>query len=235
MATCRRLRPILFRLVEGEATPEEALLAGRHLPRCTGCRILLARERRLGSLLDGVDDPLPVEADFLGKVMDAIPAGPPPGADRAMSRRRRGLRLLGSLGVLILAAGLAARLSAPALDPIARIPRAIPGVEGLEGSLAGAGGAARLLLATLVGAGTQATLEIPSLPRPHVAMAMLAPLFAALLAATSTAAVIAARSLYRSGASPSAGSLASRAVTSTPSRRAVETRSPADSASIRRT
>ena len=46
MNTCERLRPLLFKIVEGEGTPEEAFEVGQHLSDCTVCRIRMAREER---------------------------------------------------------------------------------------------------------------------------------------------------------------------------------------------
>ena len=60
----------------------------RHLPDCTACRILLAREKRLAAMLaDGLVDPLPVGDDFLQGVMNQLPREP------VQPRRRPGRRL----------------------------------------------------------------------------------------------------------------------------------------------
>ena len=78
MSRCVSHAPLLSRVAEGEASPEEAMRAARHLSDCTACRINLARERRLAAILeDGLEDPLPVGEDFVRAVMDNLPAEPP--------------------------------------------------------------------------------------------------------------------------------------------------------------
>ncbi len=99
MASCRAIRPVLRRAVEGETTPGESLSIASHLGKCTGCRIVFAREQRLARLLDGLEDPLLVDDGFVQGVMSAIPDSPP-AADR-----RRGLKLAGIFGLLALGAG----------------------------------------------------------------------------------------------------------------------------------
>jgi len=86
MGVCRQLRPLLDRVVDGEATPDEALVSARHLPQCTACRIRLARARRLAEMLEqGLDDPLQVGEEFVQNVMARLPEHPP------RKRRPRGL------------------------------------------------------------------------------------------------------------------------------------------------
>ena len=51
MTACDSIRPMLARRAEGELSPEEAILVGRHLSRCTACRIHCAREYRLAEML----------------------------------------------------------------------------------------------------------------------------------------------------------------------------------------
>lgn len=98
MASCRRIRPVLRRAVEGETTPGESLSIASHLGKCTGCRIVFAREQRLARLLDGLEDPLQVDDGFVRGVMSAIPDAPP------VVDRRRGLKLAGIAGLLVLVA-----------------------------------------------------------------------------------------------------------------------------------
>ncbi len=98
MNDCRELRTILFRIAEGEGSPDEAMRCARHLPDCTACRILLARERRLAEMLeDRLTDPLSVGEDFVESVMAKLPSEPPrptrPG-------RRRAFKLAGFAAVL---------------------------------------------------------------------------------------------------------------------------------------
>jgi len=87
--SCRAIVPLLYRIAEGEARPDEAMRTARHLSDCTACRILLARERRLAAMLEeGLDDPLQVGEDFVREVMDTLPLEPPP-APRPEKRKRR--------------------------------------------------------------------------------------------------------------------------------------------------
>jgi anti-sigma factor RsiW len=88
--SCERVVPLLYRVAEGEASPEEAMRAARHLSDCTACRITLARERRLAAILDGaLHDPLQVDEAFVRAVMDQLPQGPPPPPVRRTRRRLR--------------------------------------------------------------------------------------------------------------------------------------------------
>jgi anti-sigma factor RsiW len=106
--SCQSIVPVLFRVAEGEATPDEAMRTARHLSDCTACRILLARERRLAAMLDdGLDDPLQVGEDFVRAVMDTLPQGPPP-RPRRKRRERRALKLASVAGLIGLARLLAA-------------------------------------------------------------------------------------------------------------------------------
>jgi predicted anti-sigma-YlaC factor YlaD len=93
MVDCDRVRPLLFRFHEGEASPEEAMLVARHLSDCTGCRILLARENRLAKILAEEMDDLPVGEDFVRSVMATLPNEPPPRPITPTQRRLRGLKL----------------------------------------------------------------------------------------------------------------------------------------------
>lgn len=125
--SCTRVRPWIPRYVEGELPPEETLELARHVDRCTPCRIVLARERRLGEILNGIEDPLDVDASFLEGVMAALPERTVPVAIEPAGRRRwrRGLKLAGMSAVAVLGAGALARL-APSLrfDPVApALPR----------------------------------------------------------------------------------------------------------------
>lgn len=146
MGVCDNLRPLLFRVVEGDASPEESLRVARHLSDCTTCKIVLARERRLAQTLDGLLDTLPTDATFVDRVLAELP--PPPdrpveGRSDTRSRRRRGLRLLGV--ALAVAAGsgaavLAAATSAWEIPWIARLhTEAIPATVEAAGWIARAG------------------------------------------------------------------------------------------------
>jgi hypothetical protein len=95
MSECLDMRPLIDRISEGEATPEEALTLGRHLPGCTVCRILLAKARRLNEMVDEIGEPLDVDESFLTDIMDSLPDGPPQETIQAGDRRsRRHLRIV---------------------------------------------------------------------------------------------------------------------------------------------
>ncbi len=147
MDSCASLRPLLSRVAEGEAGPDEALRGARHLSGCTPCRIRLARERRLAALLEeGLDDPLPVGEDFVRSVMASLPAGPPPASRRV---RRRRLELACLAGSLALAPLFAPRVVE--LDGLAGRPwlPAAPDAGAAERLLTALGGALRALPITL--------------------------------------------------------------------------------------
>ena len=93
MISCESVRPLLARYSEGEVTPEQAIAVARHLPDCTACRIFLARERRLASMLSEELEDFPVGEDFVRTVMATLPPDPPP---RRFARRR--LKLVGMAG-----------------------------------------------------------------------------------------------------------------------------------------
>ena len=95
MSDCLDMRPLIDRIAEGEATPEEALALGRHLPDCTVCRILLAKARRLNEMVDEIGEPLEVDESFLKDIMDSLPDDPSQGTVPAGGRRsRRHLRIV---------------------------------------------------------------------------------------------------------------------------------------------
>jgi predicted anti-sigma-YlaC factor YlaD len=77
MSSCERIRPLLYRVAECEADPEESMRTARHLSKCTACRIVLAREARLARMLEeDLCDSLPVGEDFVRAVMASLPADP---------------------------------------------------------------------------------------------------------------------------------------------------------------
>jgi anti-sigma factor RsiW len=141
---CRRIGPLLVRSVDADLGPEEALRLARHLDRCTACRILLARERRLAEALDGLEDALDVDPSFFEAVMASLPDRPARAAspDRASTRFRRGLKLAGMASITALGAGVAARvlpslrfdLAAPSMPRFT--PESCDGWLGLFGSAA---------------------------------------------------------------------------------------------------
>jgi anti-sigma factor RsiW len=129
VSACRRARPFIVPSVEGELAPKAALRLARHVEACTACRILLARERRLAQVLDGLDDVVPVDASFFDAVMASLPDRPQPSGTTPSRRERlrRGLRLAGLSAAVVAGGGLAARflpflrfdLAAPAMPRFA--------------------------------------------------------------------------------------------------------------------
>lgn len=95
MNRCRRIRAWIVRSVDGDLTPVEALRLARHLGACTACRIVLARETRLATVLENVGDAFGVDESFFRAVMDSLPEQPvrPTLAASRRARLRRGLRL----------------------------------------------------------------------------------------------------------------------------------------------
>lgn len=188
MSACESLRPQLWRVADGEASPDEAMQVARHLSDCTACRIHLARERRLGAMLAEMDDRLQVGEDFVRAVMENLPQGPPPVSH--WRKRRRYLKLAG-LGAWILAApALLARAW-----PFERYSMPLPelGAPDLEGG--------ERLLTALVGLVRTLPVAIDSLsallPPLHVAigiagLAILLTLSAALTTAGCALAMLAA-------------------------------------------
>jgi len=113
--TCDRIRPLLYRLAEQEADPAEAIEAARHLPRCTACKILLARERRLAVLLERELVDLAVDETFVREVMDTLPTAPPR-RRAAPIRVLRGLKLACLAGLMLLCGGSVARHALPVAE-----------------------------------------------------------------------------------------------------------------------
>lgn len=194
MDGCREFRALLFRVTEGEAGPDEAFRVARHLPDCTACRILFAREGRLARMLDGLGDAIPVDEAFLEDVMRALPRTAPAPPRRAAPRARRGLKLAGLFATMAVGAGttiyLARLLGAARFVP--SLPR--PRVDDLAGLTDGAADAFRLAVAVLDRAGTELA---PVLPAIHfgarIAVVAAVPALVA-VAAVSTLLVLVARS-----------------------------------------
>lgn len=231
---CLRLRPVLFRVAEGEASPEEALLAARHLPTCTGCRILLHREHRLADLLEGIPDPVGVDEAFLTDVMGAIGSEPPP-------RRRVALRVVGGAGVVLLGALLASWQ--PAVSGAGRVLSfAIPDLEGGDRLVEGIAGLAQLLATVAARASASAAPALPGIPHPPLLALALIPTLGAMAVLASMMLLFAAHSVLGSARpappaqdSDSRSSVSSSSGSASPSRRAVSSRSPRVAASVRRT
>lgn len=147
MDGCNESRDLMFRVAEGEADPDEALRVARHLPTCTTCRILLAREIRLARVLESLDDAIPVEEAFLDEVMRALPAEPTRTRAALRPALRSGLKLAGLVGIVTLGAAGAARLTQILATTELRSPLARLQARDLEGFLATAAGAARMAFA----------------------------------------------------------------------------------------
>jgi predicted anti-sigma-YlaC factor YlaD len=187
--SCQRLRPVLFRVAEGEASPEEALLAAQHLPTCTGCRILLNREHRLAGLLERLSDPVGVDEAFLSDVMGAIPHEPPP-------RRRVLLRVVGGAGVLVLLALLITWSPAAPSPGGGAPPLALPGFDGGDRLGEGFAGLAQLVAAAAARAGASMVPALPELPHLHLLTVALIPLLGAGLLIGSMLVLFAAHSVF---------------------------------------
>lgn len=95
---CAALRPALLRLADGDGTPEDGLLAARHMEGCTACRIVLARERRIAAIVADLPEPIDVDENFVDHVMARIPMPEPLSKRAALARvakraARNGLKL----------------------------------------------------------------------------------------------------------------------------------------------
>jgi anti-sigma factor RsiW len=180
---CDSIRPLLYRMAESEVNPEEAMRTARHLSDCTACRILLARERRLASLLEqDLEEPLQVGEDFVDSVMSNLPQEPPPAPPRNR-KSRRGLKLACLAGLLAMVPVEALR--APLFSPRALLP-SLPnfGVDsgaGLLESLGGLVGGALLVIDALVT--SMPSVPLPSLGLAAIGIALVIPLLTGLVGA----------------------------------------------------
>lgn len=165
MANCRPIRALLPGAAEGEISPSDSLRLARHLPRCTACRILLARERRLAEMLDAIEDTLPVHREFATRVMGALPEGPPPAPASALVRaRRRGLGIAGIVGLVGLGTAILAQLTrlGPGRGPLPGLPHFT--LEGMDSLLEIFGGLVRLVMLVVAQAGAGLEPTAPSWP-----------------------------------------------------------------------
>ena len=153
MAGCEDVRAQLYRFAEGEAEPGESLAVARHLPDCTACKILLARERRLAQFLEHDLQDLPVGDEFVEGVMAQLPEEPP--APPRKRSRWSGLKLAGLAGLVFAPGFLAApRLELAALD---RLSPLIPRLD-LESAQATLAGLLSLIRLALLAASSQGGL-----------------------------------------------------------------------------
>ncbi len=171
MRACASVRLELARYAESECGPAEALEVARHLTRCTGCRIVLARERRLLELLGELDDPLFVGDDLLERLRDRLPARPPA---RRPAARKKALRLLG----LAVGCGAAVRALCEAIGQGwgGFGPGSLPagyGPEAGEALARGLGGATRFLLEIAAQLSAAGRVHLDGLASPAWAVAAL--------------------------------------------------------------
>jgi len=186
--SCAKHRPLLGRWVEGETSPSEALQLARHLPDCTACRIIVAREVRLARILDGLGDSIAVGEGFSRTVMRLLPQGPPPASRRA----RASLKLAGLGGALVLAGMGAWRLATCLLS--GQAAPLCPRLElaHVEHLLATLGGVAGVVWALLDWVGPSAFLDVPVLRvDSRIALASLLPAAIVLLTGSTLAVVVA--------------------------------------------
>ena len=163
MKSCARIRPWITRSVDADLEPAEALRLAKHLGTCTSCRIVLARETRLAEILDGVDDPFPVDESCFENVMASLPERPLPAA--AVSRKarwRRGLRLAAWGSIATLGAGLASRILPSLRLDVATpaMPRFTPDeADGLISLLGSAAQWIRMTAQSMAWAGSSSSLS----------------------------------------------------------------------------
>lgn len=99
--SCGAIRGMLARYVDRECDPRTSYEIARHLPECTACRIVLARERRLREALDVLPVDAAEDARIVDRVMDALGDSAPPRSQVVERRIRRGLRLASLLGAFL--------------------------------------------------------------------------------------------------------------------------------------
>lgn len=151
--------------MEGEASPEESFRLARHLPDCTSCRILLAREKRLATVLDGLEDTGNEDAGLLDRVMSALGKRPAPRRPTRGERTglpRRGLRLVAFLVAVMAAESVRGGLHAIRWGGWSWTPTA-PTADSWPDLARSFGGSAAALLASVRDGGFVLSLELPSL------------------------------------------------------------------------
>lgn len=206
MARCTAMRPVVQRMAEGDVSPADSLRLARHLSCCTACRIVLARDRRLARVLEAIDDPLPVDADFAKRVMAALPS-----ETRARSparTRRRGLAIAGLGALVALGSGALLGLAGPlpAGGALPGFPRLT--LEGFEPLDELVGGIVRFVVLILDRAGSGSGAALPGWHAGEVAVPSVVLPAAVALAAIVTLAVLAAGGTraFRRSRGPSCGS-----------------------------
>lgn len=201
MTDCERLRPVLVRMVEGDAGPEEALEFGMHVSDCTLCRIVLARQRRIADMVSELGEPIDVDESFLQQVMAALPDGPPP--PRPHDVRRRGSWRLVKLASFLLLALLffpgTGGLSGT-LDGAAELPRLVAPShpDAFDAMLPGTGGLPGLLFAAVIGASSRMEVGAPVLAFASGLVTAIVAAAATALLALSAGVGMAARAVARS-------------------------------------
>ncbi len=196
MAKCKQVKPLLYRVAECDAAPEEAIRVARHLPDCTACRILMARERRLASMLEWDLQDLPADEEFVRTVMKTLPADPPPPQPR--KKNWRGLKLAALAGLLY-GGLLALSRGGLSVGPGGSAP-SLPSLDPQSAQGAGEGllHVVYLAVTALRSAATQLPLDLPSLTGVFQTLLLLGVVAGGALLAGSTLLAVAARSLARS-------------------------------------
>lgn len=196
MATCEQIKPLLYHVAECDAAPDEAMRVARHLPDCTACRILLARERRLAAMLERDLEDLPADEEFVKTVMETLPAGPPPMP--AGRKKWRGLKLASLAGLLY--GGMIALsrggfgLGGPGPGP--SLPSFDP--ESAQGAGEGLLQLVYIAVAAMRSVATQLPIDLPSSAGLFQGLLLLLLAAGGALVAGSTLLAVAARSLARS-------------------------------------
>ena len=211
----------------------ESLRLAQHVPRCTSCRILMARERRLKEMLDRIEDSLEVDGAFAQRVMNALPEGRP--ALRPAHSKRRGLAIAGLVGAGALGAAIGSRLAGTgsADGPLPGLPR-IPH-EGFESLNEVFSTLVRFFVLVVARAGSGFEATLPSWS-PESVLVPLAFIPVALgLVTLSMLVALASGGDSRLQAIPRAFIRLSSVWADTPSRLAAPGRSPRSSVSTRRT
>jgi anti-sigma factor RsiW len=195
-ACCKEIQPFLFRVNEGEATPEQAIQVARHLSDCTACRITGAREKRLAEVLSSELEDLPVGEDFVDAVMGTLPQELPKRKRRIDRKKWHGLKLAsfgGFVGLLALEGtpGWSGGLSLPARMLPQFTAESAPTIPGGVLELA-------RIVTSVAGAVTGgASLEAPSIAISAGLLAATALGGVLTLAGTSAVLALAVRSLLR--------------------------------------
>ncbi len=162
-ASCEAIRGELARHVDGECDPRTSYEIARHLPECTVCRIVLARERRLREALDVLPVDAAENARIVDRVMDALGDKAPPRSRVVDRGARRGLRLASLLGAFAWLGLPASRaIGTAGLDGAGF--RVAPPSPDAAGDLLGTLAQAIPMISTALEAWSSLPLTLPALP-----------------------------------------------------------------------